>query len=334
MKRGTKKIRLVTTGTNYYYIFDLDRDESGKRKRLYAKTEDELKEKIRIAERERSLMLSTKKLQTTKLSECVKFYFKSIVGKVTVSELKRFTVLFENTVYDSAIDKKINDVTIEEIQIFLDKLSDIYHKQSVKEIKNVLEKVFYLYEQDIDFSSIAISDKASRKSCILTPSEYEEIIEYCLLDNCTRFGKNELLFLFCLFTGIMPSKAKKLNKSDFNFKNKTFELENKTYPMNEQTCVWLQEQILLGRFGDTPFFINGNNVVPTLQSVLSTIDSITKKLGLPKGFTGKTLTKSYVIWQLNKGVSAETITEYFGFKNSLKVKEIFDEFEIRTKLFR
>lgn len=334
MRKGTKKIRKVFNGTSDYYVYDLDEDAFGKRKRLYAKSESELKMKIEQAEQERQLMLAAQRPLGTQLSECSKFYFKNSVGKISASDIKRLMILFENTVYGSKIDTDINKLTAEDIQAFLNKLSEIYHFWSVNEIKNTLEKIFDLYEQEVDFSTIKVDSTISPTSSIITPSEYEEVIEYCILDNCTKCGKNELLLLFCLFTGIALSKAKKLNKSDLDFESKTFTVEGRTYPLSDRAVSWLQEQILAGTLEDSPLFINGNGVSPSLQSIQSTIDSITRRLGLPKGLTGKTLTKSYIVWQISKGVSAETLTEYFGYKDKFKVQNIYDEYKVRTELFR
>ena len=334
MRKGTKTIRKVFTGTQEYYVYDLDEDALGKRKRLYAKTESELKEKIEQAEKERQLALATQRPLSTKLSDCAKYYFKNAVGKIAASDIKRYMTLFENTVYGSMIDTDINTLTAENIQTFLDKLSEVYHRRSVEEARNTLEKIFELYEMDVDFSTITVNDKAIPVSCIVTPAEYEEVIEYCLLDNCTKCGKNELILLFCLFTGISISKAKKLNRSDVDLIGKTFTVDKKTYLLPEKCAAWLQEQELSGMLNDSPLFINSNNVSPTLQSIQSTIDSITKRLGLPKGLTGKTLTKSYIVWQIDKGVTAEALTEYFGFKDKFKIQNIYDEYKVRTELFR
>lgn len=334
MRKGTKKIRKVCTGTNVYFVYDLDEDALGKRKRLYAKTESELKEKIEQADKERQLSLAAQRPTSTQLSDCANFYFKNAVGKIAATDIKRLVVLFSNTVYGSMIDKNINTITAEEIQSFLDKLSEVYHVRSVEEVKNTLEKVFTLYDQEVDFSAISVNEKATPVSCIVTPSEYEEVIDYCILDNCTKCGKNELLLLFCLFTGIALSKAKKLNRSDLDLENKSFTLEGRTYPLPDKAVAWLQEQILAGALNDSPLFVNSRNVSPSLQSIQSTIDSITKRLGLPKGLTGKTLTKSYIVWQLNNGMSAEALTEYFGYKDKFKIQSVFDEYKVRTELFR
>ena len=42
MRRGTKEIRKVFTGSREYYVYDLDKDFFGKSKRIYAATEGEL----------------------------------------------------------------------------------------------------------------------------------------------------------------------------------------------------------------------------------------------------------------------------------------------------
>lgn len=59
MRRGTKEIRKVFTGSREYYVYDLDKDFFGKSKRIYAATEGELKEKIAAAEAERTAVLET-----------------------------------------------------------------------------------------------------------------------------------------------------------------------------------------------------------------------------------------------------------------------------------
>ncbi len=63
MKKGTKKIRLVNTRGNEYYVYDLDEDMFGKKKRLYAKSEEELKAMIEKATEEREDALMKQKPQ-------------------------------------------------------------------------------------------------------------------------------------------------------------------------------------------------------------------------------------------------------------------------------
>lgn len=334
MRKGTKKIRHVNTGTGDYYVYDLDEDAFGKRKRLYGKTEAELKEKIEQAEKERELILASQRPKGKKLSDCVRYYFKSSIGKINASDIKRLLTLFDNTVKNSGIDKDIDELTADDIQQFLDKSSEVYHRQSVMELRGHLQKVFELFEQDIDFGDITIDDEAQPASCVISPSEYEEVIKYCLMDNCTKCGQNERLFLFSLFTGLPFSKVKKLNQSDLNFDDRTFTIDGMVYPLSERACAWLQEQILAGTLNSKPLFINGNNVSPSLQSIQTTVDAITKHLGLPKGLTSKTITKSYIVWRIQNGATTDELTKYFGFKDKFKVQNIYDEYKVRTELYR
>ena len=335
MRKGTKGIRRVNTGTGEYYVYDLDEDALGKRKRLYAKTEAELKEKIAQAERERDLVLAAQRPQSKKLSDCIKYFFKNSIGKIPSSDIKRLLTLFGNTVDGSSIDMDIDKLTEADIQSFLDKTSEIYHRQSVMELRGYLQKVFELYEQEnVSFDNIKINDDMQPVSTIVTPAEYEEIIEYCLLDNCTKCGRNELIFLFSLFTGLPFSKLKKLNKSDLDFEKNQFMIDGVSYPLNDKASAWLKEQLLAGTLNDVPLFINSNNVSPSLQSIQTTVDAITRHLGLPKGLTGKSITKSYIVWRIHNGTTPEELTNYFGFKDKFKVRNIYDEYKVRTELFR
>lgn len=60
MRKGTKTIRKVRTRNNEYYIYDLDEDIYGKKPRLYAKTEEEMKEKIKQAEEKKNPICKSK----------------------------------------------------------------------------------------------------------------------------------------------------------------------------------------------------------------------------------------------------------------------------------
>ncbi len=324
MRKGTKKIRYVNVGTGKYYVYDFD-DALGKKKRLYGKTQAELEKKIEQAKQERAGILDSQKPQSNKLSECVDFYLLSSANTIKASDIKRLFTLFDNTIKNSEIDRDIEDLTATDIQKFLDKMSASYHRKNVMELYEHLQKIFELYEQKIDFGSIAIND-IQPASCIITPSEYEKIISYCLFDNCTKCGQNERLILFCLFTGLTYTKVKKLNSSDIDMTKGTFMLGEIEYPLSEQCASWLREQFLSGTLNQSPLFVNGNNVSPSLQSIQTTVDVITRHLGLPKCLTSKTLPKSYIIWRIENGDSTEKLAKYFGYASECEVLNIYNEF--------
>ena len=332
MRKGTKGIRKVFTGTNEYFVYDLDEDAFGKRKRLYGKTEGELKEKIEQAENERSARIAIFKPKTKALAEHIQYYFKNAVGNIPSRDIKRLMLLFERAVLETEIDKDIDTITEKDLD-------------SVVEIDDVFKKIFELSNEDgitkFDFKKIKLpkEETTATTNYILTPEEFEDMLSFCIADNCTRYGKNELLITFSMLTGLMFSTIKKLTTKDFDLENKTVLINKKPFPLSEKCVDWLKQSVEqefippLESNDEIIVFTNSNNVSPTLQSIQSTLSSITKRCGLPKGITGKTLCKSYIISELSKGATVKSLCKLFGYKNRRKITEIQDEYEIRQALF-
>lgn len=366
MRKGTKGIRKVFTGTNEYYVYDLDENIFGKRKRLYAKTEGELKEKIEEAEQERNLSLALYKPKTKILSDYVRYYFKNAVGNIPSRDIKRLIILFERSVFESEIDKDIDTITEAELQNFYDDLIEKFPLESVKDIDRVLRKTFKLSNKEgltsFDFKKIKLPKNnvsSVNVSYILNPEEFESMLSFCIADNCTRYGKNQLLIIFSMMTGLKLSSIKKLTPKDFDLEKKLVFTENRFFPLSEKCVLWLKQQVSnnfislandniddkintenkfigITRYTSSennPVFINSNGTSPTLQSVQSTISSIAKRCGLPKGITGKTLCKSYIISELENGATIEQLCERFRYKNRRSITDIQDEYEIRKTLF-
>ena len=141
MRKGTKKIRKVNTGLKEYYVYDLDEDAAGKRKRLYAATESELKEKIRKAEEERQLHLSYQKPEDLLLESYVKFYFKNTIGNVPSSNIKRSLQVFQSVVFPSEINKDITTISVEDIEKFYKGLVEKYSSESIELIHEYLSLI-------------------------------------------------------------------------------------------------------------------------------------------------------------------------------------------------
>lgn len=362
MRKGTKSIRRVCTGSQEYYVYDLDEDAFGKCKRLYAKTEGELKEKIEAAEQERKRLVLAYKPKTKKLSDYVLYYFKNAVGSVSSTNIKKQIKLFENAVFGGSFDRDIDTITKEDIQEFYNNLSEKFPAQSVKDIDTVLQKTFELSNMEgiteIDFQGIVVPEgngSSSKVSYILDPNEFENLLSFCIDDNCTRYGRNELIIVFSMLTGLKISSLKKLTSENIDLETKTVYCERRTIPLSERAVSWLVSQAKAGNVpvsvpeemideegtgisrytckGDEVLFTNSNNASPTMQSVQSTLTSIANRCGLPKGITGKTLCKSYVVSELSNGTSAEDLCNRLGYKTQLSIKEIQDEYEVRKLLF-
>lgn len=165
MRKGTKKIRKVFTGTQEYWVYDLDEDEFGKRKRLYAKTEGELKQKIEQAEKEKREKIARYKPKTSLLSDYVRYYFKNAVGNIPSREIKRLLKMFEKIVFGSEIDKDMNTITTKEMQDFYAALIEKYPYESVQEIDKILRKTYTLANQDgvsnFNYDEVTIQEKGS-----------------------------------------------------------------------------------------------------------------------------------------------------------------------------
>lgn len=374
MRKGTKKIRKVFTGTQEYWVYDLDEDEFGKRKRLYAKTEGELKQKIEQAEKEKREKIARYKPKTSLLSDYVRYYFKNAVGNIPSREIKRLLKMFEKIVFGSEIDKDMNTITTKEMQDFYAALIEKYPYESVQEIDKILRKTYTLANQDgvsnFNYDEVTLPEtelKGTSTSYILSPDEYENLFSFCLADNCTRYGRNELIIIFLMFTGLKVSVIKSLTAKDFDLEKGYVIVKGKPFKLSEQCVNWLRWQaanhiiplqwdIETEEYGftgneagkkkemestqpelsynpDAPVFVNSNGVFPTLQSLQSTISAITRRCGLPKGVTSKTLYKSYIISELSKGVSVEELCERFGYKNRRYITDIQDEYEVQKILF-
>ena len=313
MRRGTKTIREVDTKTGRYFTYDLDKDPvTGKRKRLYAHTKEELEEKIKKHEQEKKESFNKDKPKSTKLYDCMNFYLKkALEGTRTKKEIGRRVMIINHTVKDSKIDIPIEEITFDEVQTFFTEISRIYFRKNVEELLETMKMTFEMYEKELEFDKIIIGDKPS-SGYILTPEEYELFIEYCLFDNCTNCGSNQIIILFCMFTGISYANAKKMTLNDIDFENNTFVAAGRTYQMDKRTSSWLKEQKLLNRLGDDILFININNTSPAFSSIRVTIDHISIRLGLPKCLTGKTVSESFVIWKLENGMNILQVAEYLG----------------------
>ena len=365
MKKGTKTIRKVFTGSNEYYVYDLDEDFLGKRKRLYGKTEGELKQKIEDAMNERKIKIALAKPKTKELSDYVRFYFKNAVGNIPSSDIKRLLNLFERAVFNSEIDKSLDEISVNEVEEFYKILIEKFPYQSVKEIDAVLKKTFELSNSEgisnIEIETIKVPENnmlGMNSVHILSPEEFNTLKEFCIKDNCTRYGSNERVLLFCIFTGLRFSQIKNLYANDIDLEKRELTINSKNkkqvISITEECADWLNAQALAGVINmlpvkdeegnslvgitrytydvEKPIFLNSNNVSPTLQSIQTSANAITRKCGLPKGVTSKTLNKSYVINQLENGATIEELCEYFD-KGRKFITEIQDEYEIRKILF-
>ena len=341
MRKGTKKIRYVSTKNNSYYVFDLDEDITGKRRRLYADTEEELKRKIAEAESERKLQLFYQTPTGCRLKDYVVFYFKNAVGNIPSVKIKHLLDLFEKTVFDSEIDRDMTELTADELYLFYKKLLDKYPEKSVLEIHDTLGRTFALANStnatDFDYSQVKFPEKANEvfsREYIMDSQEMAELLKYCLNDNCRKYGSNELVIVLALYTGLSFSKISRIRTSDVNLEESFLFSDGRKIPLSGECTAWLKKIREQGLVSDTEYlFTNRKGTAIYPAGVNVTVGQIANRCGMPNGINSKSLHKAYVLAELEKGVLPETLRDRFGYKSVSAVLAIQSDYQVRKALF-
>lgn len=346
MRRGTKEIRKVFTGSREYYVYDLDKDFFGKSKRIYAATEGELKEKIATAEAERTAVLETYRPVGKKLSDYVRFYFKCAVTQEAIQTIKKLTTLFENAVFDSPIDKNIDEITQEDMQKFYNTIVLKFEQVNIDKITDVLKKTFTLAKEagitcQFNLSDIRKTVPAAgtvSTAYIMSPKELESLLSFCIAEDCVKYGVNELVAIFTMLTGFRFQDINTMKAKDINLEEKTATIDKKKYPLSDQCVSWIESQIEIGRLpecreeNDRLLFLNSYGNPLTMQSVHSTIRNITRVCGLPKGITTKTIRKAFIVSELENGTKPKEIKDNLHMQSIREVMNIKDEYDLQVSI--
>ena len=347
MRKGTKKIRKVSTGSKEYYVYDLDEDAAGKRKRLYANSEAELLEKIRQADEEKKVALSYQLPEVQTLESYVKFYFKNAVGNIPSANIKRALQLFQTVVFPSELNKDITAITVQDIERFYRGLIEKYSEQSIDSIHEYLGKTFELSNTlgvtDFDFSKVNVPSRGKGELIsehIMNSEELRIMTDYCVEDDCKRYGRSELTITFSLLTGIKISEIQKLTEKDISDDFSYLILPKRDFPLSERASVWLKNHLAvddplrtLRLDGAATMFCNSNGKPTSLSSIQTTITRITQRLGLPRGITGKTIHKAVIVDRMSKGEQKEELRKLYGYKSSDPIQKMQDDYYILNALF-
>lgn len=338
-----RKIRKVNTGTGEYYIYDFV-DLMGKRKRLYAKSEGELKDKINNAEKEKVVTHNAYKPKSNKLYEYAVYYFKTLVGTIDARLLNRLIRTFGNIVKGSSIDKEISSISVEEINDFFKNIALRCAADTTKSVYEALEKIFTLASLEGIISSNLFEEvepieykEQPNVHFLLDPVKFEELLTLFIKDNCIRYGKNELLLVFSMLTGFKLSSFRNLKNRDISLEEGTMKLKDRTVKLPEEALVWLTEKKTQGQLlctePDSIVFTNSNNRFPTIQSVIYTLERAAISNGFQNGISSAILHKSYVLYQISKGRNPEELATYLGYPNTLSIAKILDEKNTLDLLF-
>lgn len=356
--RKKKQIRQVHTGGGLYYVYDLDMDAMGKVRRVYGRTEAEVKEKIEKAKEERQLALSFQKPNNTNLKEYVMFYFKNVVGQVRASKIKQQINLMDNAVFHSKMNRDILSITPDDVAGFYVKLSEKYSYQNLKDIADILQKTFELAAASglavADISEVPIPQKEVAKQIqsgyIMTGKELEQLRDFCIKENCVRYGRNEMLLLFCLFTGLRYQKVFGLRGCDVDLAKHTVAVNGIDFPLSEKCCQWLEqarqsqmleipsaEECAEGGVGITRYtnvlFTNAKGKSPSVTALQYTLSSILNQCGFPAGINSKTIHQAVILSELENGVSEQELARRYGYKSLTAIHTVRDAYIVQKTLF-
>ncbi|MBN1040608.1 site-specific integrase [Clostridium botulinum] len=215
----------VINGTEYFF-YRLRHDNLRKPKDLYARTEKELKAKIKKLNYELD-----HNIQSNKNSFGV--FFSEWLFDIKFMEIKPSTKIKYETVYRNHIknsdisDIKIKELTSKDIQIYYNNL--IKKGKSTTLVKTIHKLIApcikYAYNNDFiikDFTGSLIipketeKDKLNKKSSVI-PFTLEEQKEFI---KAIKGNKFEVLFITALNSGLREGELLSLTWNDINFKDK------------------------------------------------------------------------------------------------------------------
>ena len=358
MRKGTKKIRHVTLPDgNSYYVYDLDEDFNGKRKRVYGKTEAELQEKINKAKEDREKILLAKMPVTEDLKSWVQFYLKTQVGKLASTTVKRLAVLAENTIYKSEINVSVKELSADKIRSYLLGLAQSYPMDSVQECENLIRNALQLAGkanlcditlEKVDYSLVVTGENRVVKGYIPSKKELDILLEFCLLDDCTKYSTKELVIAFILMTGLKAQEVLAMRTADFHLSQKKVRIGKRDFTLSDDTVKWLREQEQKQRIKVSEYdydeqtgihtkiadnelvFMNRGRAI-SQNNTSYTLRIICQRCGLPLGITLLMIHKSFIESEYSRGVTAKKLSKQYGY-SAESIMKIVQETEISRML--
>ncbi|MDE5557431.1 MAG: tyrosine-type recombinase/integrase [Ruminococcus sp.] len=252
-KFDPKKVRLIEQNGSSYYMYPFSKkDTGGKDKKIYGKSEEELRDKVMAFYKE---MRAVPEVQTTLLKDYVDYWAKKSFGIIETPEIVKILNLFNVMVYGS-LNTDISKITLEDMQNFYRKMQREFPFENVQRIDSSLRAVFEYAKKDgienFDFSEIppCTEQDCGSEMCpveyLPTAEQQKHLLEYCRADTNTK--RSSWLLVFTLMTGLLASKAVKIQYKDCNFANKqvTVSLTKNVFPflLNDEVISWLKSIIV------------------------------------------------------------------------------------------
>ena len=287
-KFNNDKVKLIELNGIFYYMYSFSKKETGsKDKKIYAKSEEELEEKVKAFYK---TMRAVPKVQTTLLKDYVDYWAKKSFGIIETPEIVNILKLFNVMVYDY-LNADITAITLEDMQNFYRKMQRDFPYNNIQKVDTTLRAVFDYASKDgitkFDFNEIHVPTEQDCGSEICpveylpTPEQQKHLLEYCLSNTGTK--RSSWLLVFTLMTGLSASKAVKIRYKDCDFENRqvTVHVTKKVFPflLNDEIINWLKSIIVERAVEES---VKNNCLHQTLEHYGLTSDMIDSKNMIPE----------------------------------------------------
>ena len=223
-------------GNTYQFTVDVGKDENGKRRRISkggfkTKAECEKAEKLFIYELEN---------RKCKLDNIATEYLTNYVSdNLRVRTLETYSNYYYNHISKALGNKYVDEITVNDVYLFLSDISKNYSKDMLKGIKGLLGAIFNycIYPKElivtnpVKFVNIAKFNAVEHAEKVLTKDDINNIVDYLRAKNSPYL----IVILIMYHTGIRASECLGLQWSDIDFDNNMIHI-TKQLGRNKQLC--------------------------------------------------------------------------------------------------
>ncbi len=328
MRKGTKKIRRIFNGEKHYYVYDMDEDIEGKRRRIYGNSESEVRAKVSAEEKRRKKMLEMRAPTGEKMFSWCKYYVMSLVGDIPLTKIKRKLIITADT-------KELDEPSrIEEsaMKTFLSGKKMTTAVKGYEELKEILIGALEKYrdyakdkEQTDRLIEIVKKDDEGEErytevlETIIPADKFEDFVTYVAGSAIVTFGDNAKLILMTLYSGISVSEWSRASKGDIDLEKGTLRLKKGEALLTEKAMSYVMEVMKESEDGGL-IFSNRSGRAVIASNAIVTLRKILERYGISQNVTSRNLQASVVNYWLMNGKDADYIKKHTGMTNRSFIK--------------
>ncbi len=328
MRKGTKKIRRIFNGEKYYYVYDMDEDIEGKRRRIYGSSESEVRAKVLAEEKRRKKMLEMRAPTGEKMFSWCKYYVMSLVGEIPLTKIKRKLIMTADT-------RELDEPSrIEEsaMKTFLSGKKMTTAVKGYEELKEILIGALEKYREYAEdrektdrLIEIIKKDGESEETytevleTIIPADKFEDFVTYVAGSAIVTFGDNAKLILMTLYSGISVSEWSRASKGDIDLEKGTLRLKKGEALLTEKAKSYVME-LMKEEKDSRLIFSNRSGRAVIASNAIVTLRKILERYGISQNVTSRNLQASVINYWLTNGKDADYIKKHTGMTNRSFIK--------------